>query len=117
MKWLSAGLAFVNFSALCGLFLGMAAGGLNEWIAIVSLILGAGAAAAAYFTTVDSRRAAHDSELNQTTETLSGRAQRRLRKGAEVPTVRATGYRSFWTWLLAACFALFAFRSFCWLLY
>jgi hypothetical protein len=118
MKWLSAGLTFVNFTTLCGLFLGMVGGGLNESIAVVSFVLGTGAAVAAYFTTIDSKPVANVAEPNQPTETLSRRAQGRLAKMApNLRTSRATRYRSFWPWLVGACFAVFAFRSFCWLLY
>jgi hypothetical protein len=90
MKWLSAGLIFVNFATVCGLLLGIICGGLNQSIAIASFILGAAAALAAYFYTADAPA------------------------DQETP---CSGYRSLWLWALAACFVMFAVRSFCWLLY
>src|SRR5207237_8513258 len=53
MKWLSAGLTFVNFSTVCGLILGMAANGLGQPVAVVSLILRVVAAIFAYLGTSD----------------------------------------------------------------
>jgi len=53
MKWLSAGLIFVNFSTVCGLILGMAANGLGQPVAVASLLLGAVAAIFTYLRTSD----------------------------------------------------------------
>ena len=108
MKWLSAGLTFVNFATVAGLFLGMASGGLGPWVAMFSLLIGVAAALAAYLTTTDKRNAAPVPEPAPTTGTLS--------KVSEL--VRGTAnYRYLWTWAVAGCFAIFAVRSFCWLLY
>jgi hypothetical protein len=93
MKWLSAGLTFVNFSTVCGLIFGMIRGGLNPTTALFALTIGAVTAVAAYLTTSES-----------TTEPTSG----------STPTKR---YRWLWTWAMGAIFAMFAVRSFCWLLY
>jgi hypothetical protein len=98
MKWLSAGLTFVNFATISGLLLGMIFRGLGPSIAGVSLMLGAVAAVAAFFQTADAG--------NQPAPSAPS-AQKTSR----------TGYRSVWLWLLAACFVMFAVRSFCWLLY
>lgn len=49
MKWLSAGLTFVNFCTVTGLILGIIAGGLSTGIAGTCLILGIVAAILAYF--------------------------------------------------------------------
>lgn len=120
MKWLSAGLTFVNCATLCGLLLGMIAGGLSRWIAVASFILGAAAAIAAYFTTTDAKASVEVSESGQVTEKLSKRAQRRLQKtvpGSASEPARSASYRSLWLWILAGCFMIFAVRSFCWLLY
>jgi hypothetical protein len=92
MKWLSAGLTLVNFATVAGLFLGMASGGLGPWVAMFSLLIGVAAALAAYFTTTDKPIASPAAE----------------------PT---PNYRYLWTWAVAGCFAIFAVRSFCWLLY
>jgi hypothetical protein len=94
MKWLSAGLIFVNFATISGLLLGMIFRGLGPSIAGISLMLGAVAAVAAFFQTADAG--------NQPAPTAQ---------------ISRAGYRSVWLWLLAACFVMFAVRSFCWLLY
>jgi len=54
MKWLSAGLIFVNLSTVCGLLLGMAGNGLNELSAVLALVSGGAFALAAYLGTSDS---------------------------------------------------------------
>src|SRR4051812_8935685 len=97
MKWLSAGLTFVNFATLCGLLLGMIAGGLGRGTAILSICLGGAAAVLAYVTT-------RDPESTRTSENKG--TPRGLRK-----------YKAIWLWVAAACFAIFAIRSFCWLLF
>jgi hypothetical protein len=119
MKWLSAGLTFVNFATLSGLVLGIIFRGLSEPIALVSLLVGTAAAMAAYFTSGErSVRVETQDPKNQPAEELSKRALRRLEKlAAAAKPVSNISYRSFWFWFLAACFAIFAFRSFCWLLY
>ena len=53
MKWLSAGLIFVNLSTVCGLLLGMVGSGLNKASALLALISGAAFALAAYLGTFD----------------------------------------------------------------
>ena len=102
MKWLSAGLIFVNLSTVCGLLLGMAGNGLNQLSAILSLISGAAFALAAYLGTSDTA-----TEQNISNSPLRGPFR-------SPPHER---YRQVWLWAMAACFALFALRSFCWLLY
>jgi hypothetical protein len=119
MKWLSAGLTFVNFATVCALFLGIAAGGLSESSALLSFTVGSAAAILAYLRTSDARPESAVSDSPQAEIELSKRAQRRLkREGAlsSAPPV-FNKYHDAWKWLLAACFAMFAFRSFCWLLY
>src|SRR5437762_9314473 len=96
MKWLSGGLTFVNFATVCGLVIGMLAGGLNATVAWVALILAAGFALLAYLRTTDSERqaAALDREKSKTWK-----------------------YRKLPIWILAGFFTIFAVRSFCWLLF
>jgi hypothetical protein len=119
MKWLSAGLTFANCATLCGLFLGWLAGGLSYSVAFISLGLGLAAAVAAYLTTADPKTSGDSPtpDDTQTGENLSKRALRRLGKNAPEANASGTNYRSFWMWTLAACFAIFAARSFCWLLF
>ena len=116
MKLLSAGLTFVNFSTVCGLILGMVGGGLTFSIAAISVLFGA--AIAAYLI-------ASDSSKPDVLE--SPKAEANIFRDTGRPQVGATDvgsqhsslvkYRGRWKWILAACFAIFAFRSFCWLLY
>src|SRR5438874_5570391 len=96
MKWLSAGLTFVNLSVVCGLLLGMVGHGLNALSAALALLCGLAFAVAAWLGTSDPDK--------------PGGPKVKSSK----PTVR---YRKFWFWVVAAFFALFAVRSFCWLLY
>ena len=133
MKWLSAGLVFVNLSTVCGLLLGMAGNGLNKHSAIFALVSGAAFAVAAYLGTSDPdkpncRADASPASPGPASEALtlqraqpevrlSKRAQRRLQKNAPGSTPACWRYGKVWLWLLGACFLMFAVRSFCWLLY
>src|SRR5947209_2585266 len=116
MKWLSAVLTFVNLSLVCGLLLGMAGRGLNLLSASLALVCGAAFAVAAYLGTSDTavpdkaanhpaveRKAQNASELESTPTAATWSAPMR--------------YRHVWFWAMAVCFAVFAVRSFCWLLY
>src|SRR6266513_2395402 len=96
MKWLSGGLTFVNFATICGLVIGMLAGGLSATVAWVALILAAGFALLAYRRTIDSepQPAALDRGKSKTWK-----------------------YRKLPIWILAGFFTIFAVRSFCWLLF
>jgi hypothetical protein len=96
MKWLSAGLTFVNLSVVCGLLLGLVGHGLNVLSAALALVCGFAFAVAAWLGTSDPSKPSSP-------ETESSKAPRR--------------YGKIWFWLVAAFFALFAFRSFCWLFY
>ena len=96
MKGLSAGLTFVNLATICGLLIGMVAGGLQTWVAIAALILAAAFSILAYLRTADPK-AADDSGDSE----KSGFAK----------------YRKLPLWIMAAIFAMFAVRSFCWLLF
>src|SRR5256886_5714289 len=96
MKWLSAGLTFVNLSVVCGLLLGMVGHGLNALSAALALVCGVAFAVAAGLGTSDPDRPAGSGA------------------GFSKPT---SPYGKIWFWLVAAFFALFAVRSFCWLLY
>ncbi|HST31102.1 MAG TPA: hypothetical protein VLK27_09725 [Chthoniobacterales bacterium] len=91
MKWLAGGLTFANFATVFGLLFGMIAG-LGPFTSVTAFILAAGVGAVAYVATTDSGPVL-DSEAS---------------------TVR---YRNLVLWVLAAIFAIFAFRSFIWLVY
>jgi hypothetical protein len=92
MKWLAGGLTFLNFATVCGLLLGMLAGGLGPVTSSMALILAGGLAAVAYAGTIDPRVQPNDE---------AGQGH----------------YRNMITWILTSIFAIFAFRSFIWLLY
>ncbi len=92
MKWLAAGLTCVNFATVSVLLLGMAASGLSRSVAWVAICLGVAAGLAAFITT-------------------------RRPTSAKETAGKQSKYRNLWLWIVAACFAMFAFRSFCWLLY
>jgi len=128
MKWLSAGLTFVNLSVVCGLLLGMVGHGLNILSAILALVCGAAFAVAAWLGTSDPDKAdgrpgasaafpESASEHKESEGRLSKRARRQLQSKTPESTPTPWRYRKVWFWLVAAFFVLFAIRSFCWLLY
>src|SRR5213082_3934009 len=96
MRLLSAGLIYVALSTMAALLLGENAGGLNRSISFVSLIIGVTGAIAVFFLmpppSEGSLVAAEDD-------------------------ARLAKYRSIWLCLVGFVFAIFAFRSFCWLFY
>ena len=96
MRLLSAGLIYVAVSTVAALLLGENAGGLNLSVSFVSLIIGATGAIAAFFLMPPSAEgtavAAEDGD----------------------PLAK---YQSIWLCLVGFVFAIFAFRSFCWLCY
>jgi hypothetical protein len=92
MKWLAAGLTCVNFATVSGLLLGMAAGGLSRGVAYAATCLGLAAGLIALVTVPRI-------SLEKETERVPNK------------------YRNLWLYLTAACFAIFALRCFCWLLY
>src|SRR5215472_9984 len=54
MKWVTAGVTFVNLSVVCGIFLGLAGRGLNTTSAALALVCGGAFAVAAFLGTGDS---------------------------------------------------------------
>src|SRR5215470_17174911 len=111
MKWLSAGLTFVNLSVVCGLLLGMAGHGLNSLSASLALICGVAFAVAAWLGTSDPDKPSR--HRTATSKPTRSRQQGKTPQSPEAPW----HYGKIWFWLVAAFFALFAVRSFCWLLY
>ncbi len=115
MKWVTAGVTFVNLSVVLGILLGLAGRGLTTTSAVVALVCGAALAVAAFLGTRDNavrqkfaidsgaeRKAGNATKAEETTNVLPPALMR---------------YRRFWFWAVAFCFAIFAVRSFCWLLY
>jgi hypothetical protein len=116
VKLLTAGLTFVNLSVVCGLVLGIAGRGLNLLSASLALVCGAAFAVAAYLGTSDvgvRDKAANHPPAERKSQNLSG-----LETAPNAGTWSALmRYRHIWFWAVAACFAVFAVRSFCWLFY
>jgi len=102
MRLLSTGLIYVAVSAVAALLLGENAGGLNWSISFVSLIVGATVAIALFFL------------MPPTPVRLGPSAQSPVVTEGDDPLAR---YRSIWLCLVGFVFAIFAFRSFCWLFY
>jgi hypothetical protein len=101
MKWFCAGVAFVTFSTICGLLLGIIAAGLNPLIAGAAIVFGFAIAA----HVIASGRIVDD------------RLQAEKQAAPADERVAPVKYRNAWKWVLAACFAIFALRSFGWLIY
>src|SRR6266704_5271804 len=115
MKWVTAGITFVNLSVVCGLLLGLAGRGLNTVSAALALACGAAFAIAAFIGT-------HDSAVRQKSANVPATEQKPRKASGSEDTHNAipsplTRYRRVWFWAVAVCFAAFAVRSFCWLLY
>src|ERR1700746_813115 len=102
MKWLSAGLTFVNLSVVCGLLLGMVGHGFDVFRGALSLAFGAAFAWAVVLGPSDPDKPS-GSEAR-----LSKDAQGR--SGSKIPesTPATWRYRKVWFWLVAAFFGLFA---------
>ena len=115
MKWVTAGVTFVNLSVVCGVLLGLVGRGLNTVSAALALVCGAAFAVASLLGTRDSsvqQKSASRPATEQKPRKLSGSEDT---KNA-IPSALMR-YRSVWFWAVAICFAAFAIRSFCWLLY
>ncbi len=115
MKWLSAILTFVNLSVVCGLLLGMAGRGLNVVTAWLALVCGAAFAVAAYLGTSDAtvRKTAKHAPVERKPHKPSD-SESTPNSAVWSALMR---YRRVWFWAVAAFFAIFAVRSFCWLFY
>ena len=115
MKWVTAGVTFVNLSVVCGLLLGLAGRGLNTVSAALALVCGAAFAIAAFLGTRDSavrQKSANGPATEQKPRKSSGSEDTQN----AIPSALMR-YRRVWFWAVAVCFAVFAVRSFCWLLY
>jgi hypothetical protein len=115
MKWVTAGVTFVNLSVVCGLLLGLVGRGLNTMSAALALVCGVAFALAAFLGT-------RDSAVRQKSATDPAAEQNPPKPAEAEDTQNAIPlalmrYRRVWFWAVAICFAVFAVRSFCWLLY
>src|SRR6476469_8729668 len=122
MKWLSGSLIFFNATTLCALGTGMMSHGLSRPVAIFSVLVGLLAGFIAYHSTAAIPLWGRQPKPAWTPPESKSKRQRRreerARKGLpKEPEPPRWRYRHVWFWLLAACFAIFAVRSFCWLIY
>ncbi len=115
MKWVTAGVTFVNLSVVCGLFLGLAGRGFNTSSAALALVCGAAFAVAALLGTRDGTRNSAANRLGQEQKQQKV-SEPEEPQNAGIPSALMR-YRRVWFWAVAICFAMFAVRSFCWLLY
>ena len=99
MRWLGAGVTFVNVSVVSALLIGMAADGLTHVVAKIAFVLGLLVAAIAFAQTRDPARVPVLAETDDT------------------PVQRRGRYSRIWLWILAGCFGFFAFRAFGWVLF
>src|SRR5215471_1460090 len=115
MKWVTAAVTFVNLSVACGLFLGLAGRGLNTTSAALALVCGTAFAVAAFLGTRDSAVRQKSVKGSATEGKPPKRSEPEETQNA-LPSALMR-YRRVWFWAVAVCFAVFAVRSFCWLLY
>src|SRR5437879_5718771 len=115
MKWVTAGVTFVNLSVVCGLFLGLAGRGFNTSSAALALVCGAAFAVAALLGTRDGPRNSAANRLGQEQKQQKV-SEPEEPQNAGIPSALMR-YRRVWFWAVAICFAMFGVRSFCWLLY
>lgn len=115
MKWVTAGVTFVNLSVVLGLLLGMAGRGLTTTTAVIALVCGAALAAAAFLRTRDNAVLRESADGSAAKEKANHRSEAEQTPNVLPPALMR--YRRFWFWAVAFCFGIFAVRSFCWLLY
>src|SRR4051812_43465574 len=122
MKWLSGSLMFFNATTVCALVVGMMANGLSRGVAIFSVLAGLVLGCIAWRSTaaipVWERKPKPAWTPPESKSKRQQRRDERARKGLpREPEAPRWRYRNVWFWILAACFALFVVRSFCWLIY
>jgi hypothetical protein len=117
MKWFSAGLTFVNVATIAGLILGILGGGLDEGFAGLALLLGIAATIWAWIGT--SCFSPKKIIVPAPTVALpkSKRARRRLKIQEEPVAQSPRRPLNIWGWAIGVVFAMFAARSFCWVLW
>ncbi len=118
MKWCSAGLTLVNVATMAGLLLGIVGGGLDGGFAGLALVLGLAAAIYAWLETAPFVLRQKVVVPPPPQLPKSKRARRRMKLDTP-PEVTAPPPRRwhFWGWAVGVVFALFAVRSFCWILW
>lgn len=120
MKWLSGGLTFFNATTMLALLLGMIANGLSRTLCVIclflALIIGFIACRATEAAPLRVPKPKPSPDPSVVKSKRQQRREERARRGVALdqPVWR---YRSTWFWILAGFFAIFAFRSFLWLIY
>ncbi len=119
MRWCSAGLTLVNVATIAGLLLGIVGGGLDTGFAGLALTLGLAAAIYSWIGTASfSPRKMKAVVAPAGSLPKSKRARRRLKLDSPPPLTAAPPRRwHFWAWAVGIVFAMFAVRSFCWILW
>jgi hypothetical protein len=117
MKWLSGGLTFFNATTIFALALGLIAQGLSRPVAILAVLAGLAAAFLAYLGTKVSPAVVPKPKVEVENDNTRKRRRERRRKESLVVVPPRQRYRTVWLWVMGACFAIFAVRSFCWLVY
>ncbi len=120
MKFLSAGLTFVNVATIAGLLLGILGRGLDQGFAGLALFLGLAAAIYAWIGTAPfAPRRKRVVPPAPPPLPKSKRARRRMKLETQPVAAAAPPPRRwhFWTWAVGIVFLMFAVRSFCWLLW
>src|SRR5215831_9472708 len=115
MKWVTAAVTFVNLSVVGGLILGLAGSGLTTLSAALALVCGAAFAVAAFLGTRDS--AVRQKSANGPTADHKPSKRSEPEETQNAIPLALMRYCRVWFWTVAFCFAVFAVRSFCWLLY
>jgi len=103
MRWLSAGLTFVNVSTVAALLLAFLTQGVGRAVSLLALFAGGVAAVIAFRATRDEQALSTSPTSGQEEETTVAQPWKR--------------YRNIPFWIMAFLFAIFAFRSFGWLIY
>lgn len=118
MKLFSAGLTLVNVATMAGLLLGIVGGGLDGGFAGLALLLGLAAAIYAWIgASPFSLRKSAAVQMLPPVLPKSKRARRRMKLDT-LPVPPSPPRRwHFWAWAVGIVFAMFAVRSFCWLLW
>src|SRR5436190_19979884 len=99
MKWLPAGLTFVNVTTVCGCLEGIAAHGLNKTVAASSAIAGLVAALLAFWGTSGSsaqEQTPDGTPIDSTPETTTAAVEREHNQVATVVPRWRRRYRSVW---------------------
>jgi hypothetical protein len=118
MKIFSAGLTLVNVATIVGLMLGIVGGGLDRGLAGLALFLGVAAAIFAWIGTAPFSPCKVIAPPSPAAPLPKSKRARRRMKPVETPVVVAPrpAYH-LGAWAVGLVFAVFAVRSFCWLVY